>query len=94
MSFGSRVETDLGAGTLTLDGETTATRWAVALPILVHPFAALGLEFRPTWAERVSDYDLALLLTWRCASLKAGYRWLATPHEVLDGPYLGLSLRL
>ena len=41
-----------------------------------------------------SDYDVAALLTWRNVSLKAGYRWVASPHESLAGPYAGLSLRL
>jgi hypothetical protein len=41
----------------------------------------------------VSDYDLAALLGWRYVSLKAGYRWVSSPRESLNGPYAGLSLR-
>jgi hypothetical protein len=94
MSLGSQVEVDLGLGSLTLRGDSTNSRFLCSLPVLVHPGGHWGIEFRPAWAERVSDYDLALLLTWRAASFKAGYRWVNSPHESLAGPYAGLSLRL
>lgn len=94
MSFSSRVEIDVGCGALTLNGEESATKFAFALPILIHPNKHWGLEFRPTWADRITDYDLAVMLTWHYASLKAGYRWLHTPNESLDGPYVGISVRL
>ena len=94
MSFGSRVEADLGLGSLTLDGEDTTTRLACSLAVLVCPNEHWGMEFRPAWANGVSDYDLAVMWTWPYASLKAGYRWIDSPDESLDGPYVGLSLRL
>jgi hypothetical protein len=62
--------------------------------LLVHPHPNFGVEFRPAWSDRVSDYDLGVLITWRYASLKTGYRWVLTPHESLNGPYVGLSFRL
>lgn len=94
MSFGSHVEIDLGCGVLTQNGEQTDSMFLFSLPVLVHPSKLWGIECRPAWADRVSDYDVALLLTRRCASLKLGYRWVDSPHESLDGPYAGISIRL
>lgn len=93
MSFGSTVEADLGCGVLTLNGDQPDSRFLLSLPVLIHPSPYWGVEFRPAWAARVSDYDLAALLTWRCASLKLGYRWVDSPNESLDGPYAGFSVR-
>jgi hypothetical protein len=94
MSFGAHVEADLGLGVLTMNGEDTTARFSVALPVLVHPGKHWGVEFRPAWASGVSDYDFALLLSCPYTSVKLGYRWLASQHESLDGPYVGVSLRL
>lgn len=94
MSYGSRVEVDVGLGTLTLDGGSTTTRLACSLPFLICPNARWAVEFRPMWSDRVSDYDLAVLWTRSYVALKAGYRWLDSPGESLDGPYAGLSFRL
>lgn len=94
MAFGANVETDLGFGVLTLEGDERTSRFLFSLPVLVHPSPHWGIEFRPAWADRVSDYDLALLLTRGCTSLKLGYRWLDSPRESLDGPYVGVSIRL
>lgn len=94
MSFGPYVETDLGFGSLTLQGDDTTSSFLFSVPVLIHPDKHWGLEFRPAWSDRVSDYDLAALLTWRYASVKAGYRWVNSPHASLNGPYIGLSLRL
>jgi len=94
MSFGSSIEADLGAGALWLDGEQTSSRFLFACAVLVHPVAWWGVELRPAWADGVSDYDVAALLTWRYTSLKAGYRWVASPHESLAGPYAGLVVQL
>ncbi len=94
MSFGSHVEIDLGCGVLTLSEQQTDSRFLFSLPVLVHPSAYWGIEFRPAWADRVNDYDLAVLLNRHYASLKLGYRWVDSPHESLDGPYVGISIRL
>jgi len=94
MSFGSHVETDLGFGILTLNGEQTTSEFLFCLPVLIHPGRHWGIEFRPSWADRIRDYDLALLLTQDYVSFKLGYRWVDSRHESLDGPYAGISLRL
>lgn len=94
MSIGSHMGIDAGCGAISLDGDQHTTRFALTLPVLVHPLENWGIEFRPTWADRITDYDAAIMLTWEYFSLKAGYRWLHTPNESLDGPYMGISLRL
>ena len=93
MSFGSHVETDIGCGSVTLRGEESMTQFLFSIPILIHPSDHWGMEFRPAWSTDLSDYDLAGLLTYRHASLKVGYRWVASRHESLNGPYGGVSVR-
>ena len=94
MSLSSHTEMDLGLGALTVRGDRSTSNLLFTLPVLVHPHENWGVEFRPAWSERYSDYDLALLLTHRHASLKLGYRWVRSPDESLDGPYAGFSVRL
>lgn len=94
MSFSSHVEVDLGLGALTVQGDRTGSNLLFTLPVLVHPHENWGVEFRPAWSERYSDYDLALLLSHSYTSLKLGYRWVHSLDESLDGPYAGVSVRL
>jgi hypothetical protein len=94
MSFGSYAEMDLGIGALTMMGDPAPTKLLLSVPFLFHPSEYVGIEFRPAWADRVSDYDLAALLSVKCVSLKLGYRWVCSPQESLNGPYVGVSIRL
>ena len=93
MSLGSLAELDLGFGALTIDGEQTNTKFCFTMPLLINLGNVAGIEVRPAWTETVSDYDVGILLGWRVMSLKAGYRWVASGDEKLDGPYAGLSVR-
>lgn len=92
MSFGDIVETDIGAGVLALKGDDRSNRFSLTLPILIHPMQFVGIEFRPAWADHISEYDIGLLLGVRYGSVKMGYRWLNGPNETLDGPYAGMSV--
>lgn len=94
MSFGPYVETQLGFGSLAIDGQHSTSRFLFTTPVLVHPHENWGIEFRPTWSENIQDYDLALMMTFKHTSLKLGYRWLISPNQNLDGPYAGISMRL
>ena len=92
MSFGTRVEVDLGLGALTIDGNDNDTRFSLTLPVRIYPCDWFGVEIRPAWADGVTDVDVGLLLTKPYASLKAGYRWVSSPSETLNGPYAGLAV--
>jgi hypothetical protein len=92
MSFDAGLEVDMGFGALAIDGKNQSDRFSFTLPIRYHPAGGCGIEFRPAWSDQVSEYDLALLAGFKYVSLKAGYRWLRTPGEALDGPYAGLSI--
>jgi len=97
MSFGSRLEIDIGAGTSVLDGLQENSGFSMTAPVLFHPSHSFGLEFRPVWStineNDIQDFDLAVLAGWRYASLRAGYRWVRSPNQSLDGPHIGISLR-
>ena len=92
MSFGGGVEVDLGLGRLILEGEGRDERFSYTVPVRLHLLPGCGVEFRPEWSENISEYSLGLLAGWKFVSLTAGYRWLHSPDETLDGPYAGLSL--
>jgi hypothetical protein len=97
MSAGSKLEVDLGAGAMILNGFQDNNGYSVTVPILYHPTNFYGFEFRPVWSSinenDIQDFDLAVLFGWRYASIKAGYRWLRSPHQSLDGPEFGIALR-
>lgn len=97
MLFLPMLEVDLGLGAIVLDGDGTETGFSGTVPVLIHPWDFLGLEFRPAWAavndSTVSDYDLSLLAGWRFISARAGYRWTDSGDETLNGPIFGLAAR-
>lgn len=94
MSFGSKVECDLGLGAMVLDGVNTTSGFSFTFPVLVYPSPHYGVEFRPAWANlngnSVDDYDLALIVGSRSLKLKLGYRWFLSEHQSLKGPQGGV----
>lgn len=97
MSAGRTFEVDLGAGAMVLDGKAENSGFSLTLPLLWHPKDFFGIEFRPLWStineNDIQDHDLSVLLGWRYCSLRAGYRWVRSPSESLDGPHIGVSMR-
>ena len=97
MSLGNHVEIDLGAGAMVLKGIQENSGFSVTVPVLIHPSDHYGFEFRPVWSSinenDIQDFDVAVLFGWRYVSVKAGYRWVRSPHQSLDGPEMGVSLR-
>jgi hypothetical protein len=97
MSAGRTFEVDLGAGAMVIDGKAENSGFSLTLPLLWHPKDFFGIEFRPLWStineNDIQDYDLSVLLGWRYCSVRAGYRWVRSPNESLDGPQLGASIR-
>lgn len=97
LSYGQNVEIDLGVGGIILDGEELNTGASLTIPFLVRIRDWLLVEFRPAWSEvndtRIDKYELDVLFNWRSVALKTGYRWLESPNESLNGPFVGLSIR-
>lgn len=97
MSYGERIEVDLGLGGIILDGQDRNSGVSATTPILIQPWDWLLVEFRPMWSNihgsQINEYELGLLLNWEWTALKAGYRWTHSPNESLDGPFVGLSIR-
>jgi len=101
MSFGKRVEVDLGIGSMTLEGADRHSEMAFTTPVLVWPTDRWGIEFRPAWARfegsTLQDYDLGFFVNWRGVGLKAGYRWLRSDNEDIRGTVgsdLNITIRL
>lgn len=97
MSFGSMLEVDLGMGQFRLEGDDTLSELSFTVPVLLHYFPGIGLEYRPAWSDSLTEHSLGVLLGWKYGSLTAGYRWLRAgddpeAEETLEGPYAGLSL--
>jgi hypothetical protein len=99
MSFGNALEVDLGGGTIIMDGtEVDDIGFVFSAPIRLHPWRHLGVEFRPAWgkvkATLLEDYETSVFMTYGMTSLKAGYRWIGAEDESIDGPSIGLAIRL
>ncbi len=97
MSPNSDFEIDAGVGILSVKGNGTTSGLSITIPLRYHPAESFGLEFRPVWSSlkdnAIQDLEAAVLIGWRYASIKAGYRWMHSPHQSLDGPETGISLR-
>jgi hypothetical protein len=97
MTVIKQLEIDAGLGGIVVDGKDTNSGVSGTLPILIHPWDFIGLEFRPSWSSvndnTVSDYDLSLLAGWRFISARAGYRWTNSGGSSLNGPIFGLAAR-
>jgi hypothetical protein len=94
--FDESFEMDLGLGSLRIDGEEANSGASFTLPVHFYPTRRLGVVFRPAWANvnenTIEDYDLAIVYRFPFAALRAGYRWVMSGSESLDGFYLGASL--
>jgi len=89
-------EVDLGLGMLTLEGNETHSGLCFTMPMKIHPTNWLGFHLVPTVSSiggsALYDMDFSVLLSKGFISLRSGYRWLSTEHELLKGPYSGFSV--
>lgn len=97
MSFGSKLEVDAGCGVFAINGEEHHSGGSFMLGVLFYPIDNVGVEFRPTRGSisgsHTDTYDLSALFGMKHLSVKAGYRWVHSPREELNGPYAGLTIR-
>lgn len=98
MSLGDSVELDLGLGGYEISGESTNSGGVPPSISLIYPNEHLGIELRPSWAtvngNEISDHELDITYSERYWSAHAGYHWLETSDSSLNGPFVGVSLRL
>ncbi len=85
-------EIDLGFGETVVSGLQNTSLGTFSLPITVMLGNNVSLEFRPTWASNLDDYEGAVHVGGRYGSFKLGYRYLSTVGAVLNGPFAGFSL--
>lgn len=97
MTFGERFEAGLAFGAIELKGRDRRDGFSFGLPMRWHGRHGWGIEYRPVWSTleetRLSDHDLAVVLGWRYAYLRAGYRWFYHPNASLDGAQVGFGLK-
>ncbi len=97
MSLGNQFVVGAGAGAIILDGNDRNSGFSLTAPVLFYPQDSLGFEFRPVWSwirdSAIHDYDAGLVLGSKHTAFRAGYRWVYTDGESLEGPYLGLTVR-
>ncbi len=98
LSYSERIEVDLGVGGVILDGNDRNSGFSMTTPVLVQACDWLLIEFRPIWStihgSDIDEYEAGVLLNWESLAVKAGYRWTHSPNMSLDGPFIGLSIRL
>lgn len=92
MSMSKTAEVDFGIGKSVISGAQRTTLNSISLPVKIALNENVALEFRPTWADTVNDYELALLWGKPFWSVKAGYRTLNSPGVSLHGPFAGFAL--
>ncbi len=97
LSLGEHLSIQPGAGAVILAGNNRNSGFSLTLPILIYPQDSVGFEFRPTWSwihnNTINDYDAGLVLGSRNAAFRAGYRWVHSDNETLEGVYMGLTVR-
>jgi hypothetical protein len=95
--LGDGVQLAPGIGAIILAGDNRNSGFSLTAPLLFYWHESFGLEFRPTWSwineNEVNDYDIGVVLGSKHAGLRAGYRWVNSDGESLDGPYLGFLVR-
>ena len=95
MSFGSEFELDFGLGSYQVDDQM---QFSMSLPMKIAFTPHNIVEFRPTWSQEISDYDLAIYSGTEFYSFKVGYRYIAqlkpfstTPAKAYSNIYAGFS---
>ncbi len=93
MSFGPNFEIDFGLGRLYLSGNADSSYSYATIPIMLYPNKRYGIEYRPAWAQNISETDFAIVMNTDYAGLKFGYRESRAGGEVLANGYVGITVR-
>ncbi len=90
-SFDRTVEVDFGVGQTNIYGLQRTTLSSVSIPIRIAFNDNVTLEFRPTKADTMDDYEAALHFGGQYGSFKVGYRTLVGSGASLSGPFAGFA---
>lgn len=86
-----------GVGGIIVEGDTAQSGYAFALPVRIRASKYFGAEFLGIWSSvndnPIKDYDIGAVAGHENISAKAGYRWVMTENESLNGPYAGITVR-
>lgn len=92
MSVNRIFEVDFGLGQTIVSGAKRTTLDTFSIPLRLAFSENIALEFRPTWANTIDDYEIALHWGRQYGSVKIGYRTLISTGDALSGPFAGFSL--
>ncbi|PCJ58157.1 MAG: hypothetical protein COA79_14150 [Planctomycetota bacterium] len=92
------IEVGYGFGFINLSDENESnSAFAFFLPIKVFVNPYVSLELKSLWSSiyqnEISDYDLSLSVGYKYVSGKVGYRWLYAENALIEGFYVGFSVR-
>ncbi|MBI3777053.1 MAG: hypothetical protein HY273_16160 [Gammaproteobacteria bacterium] len=90
-TFGEQFQADVMLGMLQFSGNNVTARVMVSLP-LAYIFGNYALEYRPVFADGVSEHDIAARYRRRYWSVELGYRALSNASATLAGPYFGAGV--
>jgi len=90
------MELDVGIGGAVLEGDERQSGVNISLALRAWvPNRYIGFEYRGEFidiGDGLNSNDFSVLLHVKWVALRAGYRWVHTTHDSLDGPFAGASL--
>ena len=90
-TFNDNFQTDVLIGTMQFSGNNVTTRALITTP-LTFSAGRYAFEYRPTFADGVSEHDLVVRYQRRYWSAMLGYRSLSNSAATLEGAYLGVGM--
>ncbi|MDH4226503.1 MAG: hypothetical protein OEV59_01930 [Deltaproteobacteria bacterium] len=95
MLFLPQIEADIGLGSVRIKGTETNTGHSFTARVLIYPIKDIGIEVRPVWytinGNHTAEGDVSINAGLGYVMLRAGYHWMTTTREPLNGYFVGVS---
>lgn len=90
-TYSENFQADVLIGAMQFSGNNVTTRILIATPFAL-TFGRYAIEYRPAFADGVSEHDIAARYQRRYWSGELGYRALSNATATLNGPYVGIGI--
>lgn len=90
-TYGDYLQSQVLVGALQFSKNNVTTRAWLATPVSIM-LGRYAFEYRPTFADGVTEHDIAVHYNRRFWSAELGYRALSNASATLEGPYLGIGM--